>query len=150
MLLFDSCVIINILKLHAQTILDELVECECSFAYIHPVLVELNRADNSEDRIIRSGLLDQYQFVELPLHKVGLLSKAKEIQEELHVHNCHPEPEDIYLGATVATTGLGELYLLTTNQKDFPLPVFVREGNILIQNTKRVMPISLIKYQGLV
>jgi hypothetical protein len=145
-LLFDTCAIIDILKLGVEPLLKELKNNGCLFSVIHPIVVELSRTDQVQDRVRRLSILDQYEFMELSLNKIGLLEKAKELQEELHIYHCHPDPEDIYLGATIATTGRNDLFLLTTNHSDFPLPVYKREGNIVIQNNNRVGVISLLRY----
>ena len=145
-LLFDSCTIVNILKFDSEDLLEYLRSLECQFAYIRPVFIELMRCDRAEDRVTRLGLLDQFQFFEISINQQNLISKTEKIQEELHAHQSHPYPEDIYLGATVATIGLSDLFLLTMDQKDFPVPVYRRVGNILIQNEKKVRAISLIKY----
>jgi hypothetical protein len=147
-LLFDSCVFVNLIKLDAISLLDRLKSLDCTLAYIHPVLIELLRTDRSQDRTKRLMLIDEYEFMLISLNKYGLYDKAQTIQEELHSVFCHPSPEDIYLGAALATIGISDMFLLTTNQKDFPIPIYERNGNIIIQDNKSVRLITLIKYIG--
>jgi hypothetical protein len=72
-------------------------------------------------------------------------SVAIDLQQKLHLEKCHPEPEDIYLGAHIKQANLNCSCLITANNKHFPKPVFSKIGYILLESQKETQVLSIIQ-----
>lgn len=142
--LFDACAIIKLIDFKAESILAQFIKLDCTLTYINPVFIELMRTDRLPDRIERSRILNEYGFVQIAMTP-SMLKKASDIQEELHAVNCHPDPEDIYLGATINILK-NDQYLITNNHKHFPSPIYKRQAQIIIQNDREMQILSILSY----
>ena len=139
--IFDADAIISILAFEQQFILDELKELGAKFVHNNPVMLELMNTDNPKEKLRRSKVIVDYDFVELPLHNEEI-ALASKIQESLPL-KCQPSPTDLYLGGSLAKHRRNSL-LLTANIKDFPAPLYIRKGHILLQNDHRLKVLSLL------
>lgn len=142
-ILFDTSAIDILLKFKATNLLSELQSQECKFCYIHPIFIELMRTDTLAKRQERKTLLDDFEFQTIPLIS-NILDKAKDLQLSLSAYSCYPSPTDLYLGGTLAHFSEGAIFLLTSNVKDFPCPLFERAGQIIIQGDRNVQVLSLL------
>lgn len=141
-LIFDSDAIISILAFGQIHIFDELKELGVSFVYIHPCLLELMNTNQSEEKLRRTKLLVDYDFLELPLTQ-NEVKLASRIQRSLPL-KCQPSPTDLYLGGFLARHNGGDRLLLTANIKDFPLPIYTRKGHILLQSDTNLKTLSIL------
>lgn len=140
--IFDADAIISIVAFSQEYIFDELKSLDVSFVYIHPVLLELMNTNSPTEKLRRSKLLVDYDFVEIPL-TASELKHASEIQKSLPIKST-PSPTDLYLGAALARHHEEDRFLLTANIKDFPLPLYTRKGYMLLQNTTGVKLLTLL------
>lgn len=142
-LLFDSNVLINLLDDFNTEILDILQEHNVTFSIIHPVYVELLNTNNATKRAERQQALSTYKFNILPLNKLEF-DYARETQVWLSLKQCFPEPTDLYLAGTIARYS-PNLFLVTSNLKHFPYPLFNRKCYAIIQNVNQAQIINFIK-----
>lgn len=148
--IFDSDAIVSILANKQQYVFDQLKSVCTGFLYIHPVLLELMNTNSSLEKLSRTKLLIDFDFVKLPLTK-SEIDFATQIQESLPL-NCQPSPTDLYLGGSTAHYANGNTFLITANIKDFPMPIYTREGHIILQtdNSLKVLTILSVNKQELV
>lgn len=141
--LFDSNVLINLLDDFDTGILDELKIINVVFCIIHPVFVELLNTNNPAKRTERQLVLSKYKFITLPLIKADF-DYARNIQDWLSAKSCFPEPTDLYLGGVVSQYA-PNLFLATSNLRDFPHPLFNRDSHAIIQNKNQAQIINFIR-----
>jgi len=141
-IIFDADAIISILGFEQEYILGELRELNAGFVYINPVLLELMNTNDAKNKLKRSKILIEYEFLELPL-KDSEIKLAAQIQRSLPL-TCQPSPTDLYLGGTLAKHHEENRLLLTANIKDFPSPLYTRKGHILLQNEKSIKTLSFL------
>lgn len=133
-LIFDTDVFISLLSFRAEDLFDELKELGVTFTYINPVYLELMNTDTPQEKLKRNTLLVNYEFIELPLTHEEI-KNASIIQKSMPIGlKGKPSPSDYYLGGFLARYNNGNTYLLTSNVKDFPQPVYTRESFIPITN----------------
>lgn len=133
-LIVDSDVFISLFSFRAEDVFDELKRLGVTLAYIHPVYLELMNTDTAQEKLRRNALLSDYEFIELPL-TVEEIKNAGLIQKSLPIGlKGRPSPTDYYLGVFLARYNNGSTYLLTSNVKDFPQPIFTRETFVPITN----------------
>lgn len=144
-LIFDADAVISIIEFKAENIFSLLKKLGSKFVYIHPVLLELMNTDRSTKKLQRSTLLAENEFLELPLRDEEM-SLANRIQKSLPLGvKSKPSPTDFYLGATLAKYSKNErAFLLTSNVKDFPAPIFNRRAFLSLQNSTDVKTISIL------
>ncbi len=147
--LFDADAVIKILHFKAEYILQKLQAVNACPVYTHQVYLELMITNNIKDRIARQIFLSQNNF-ELLSHIIRVIpEKAAKLQEELHKLDCRPSPTDLYLGACLEQVATGSTtYLMTSNIKDFPSPVFEKAGFLILNGSKNVQVLTLIKFTG--
>lgn len=132
--IFDTDAIASIMVFDRLDLMDELKGVASGFAVIHPVQLELFRTNSSKERIARMKLLNDYDFVEIPLNSRELRA-AMDIQKSLPV-TSQPSAVDLYLGATLINHHNDRL-VLTANIKDFPMPMYPRVGHMLLQDDRK-------------
>lgn len=142
-ILFDADPVISVLEFNATNLLDELKNLGCTFIFIHPVLLELMNTDTPRKRLERSALLAKYEFVQIPITQAEI-RLADRIQKSLPL-KTKPSSTDYYLGGVLARyTDSSSALLLTSNAKDFPLPVYPRKAFINLQNDTDVKAVSIL------
>ena len=133
-LIFDPDAIISLIMFQAEDILKTLKSLGTTFHYINPVLLELMSTESSTEKLLRNTVLAEYGFEELPITPVEL-KNATRIQKSLPLGiKGKPSATDYYLGGILAKYAHSNAYLLTSNVKDFPTPVFTREAFIPLVN----------------
>lgn len=144
-LIFDTDAVISLIEFNATDVLEKMKSSRVVFSYIHPVLLEIMNTDSEKKAIERSELLDRYDFIQLPLTK-NETNLATKIQNSLPVNlKCQPSATDFYLGGTLAKYAESKkAFLLTSNTKDFPQPIYTRENFIILTNAQDVKCISII------
>lgn len=144
-LIFDADAIISIIEFKAEILLETFKKLGCTFVYIHPVLLELMNTDTATKRLQRSALLTKWNFTQLGIHQPEQ-DLSDRIQKSLPIKiKSRPSATDFYLGGTLARYAQShKALLLTSNTKDFPMPIFTREGFINLQNDTDVKAISLL------
>lgn len=141
--LFDAVAIINILKFKQEYVLSELKSKNCEFFYISPVLLELLNSKDRNEKLARMDLLLRHEFIEHNLTN-NEIKLARTIRESVPL-DCQPSPTDLYLGGTVGRySQSNNMLLLTANLKDFPLPVYKREGYMLLQNDRHISTLTFL------
>jgi len=144
-LLFDTSAIIDILNFSAELLLNELDLYNSIPCYIHQVLLEIYATESEKERTRRQLFLSKYKFRFLHTIESHLRTEAGKLQEQLHKHDCHPQPTDLYLGAAIKQfTNISHTYLLTSNIKDFPQPVFKHLFYIPLVNNKATKVLAII------
>jgi hypothetical protein len=143
-LIFDTDVIVSVIAFEAGELMDELKKLRVTFNYINPVLLELMNTENGADKLKRNKLLTDYNFLELPMTATEI-AHANRIQASFPLGiKGRPSPTDYYLGGFLARYDNGNTLLLTSNVKDFPLPIFTREAFIPLINATDFKAISII------
>ncbi|HEY5442023.1 MAG TPA: hypothetical protein VIJ68_00620 [Candidatus Saccharimonadales bacterium] len=144
-LIFDADAIITIIEFRAQDLFVALKELNCNFTYIHPVLLELMNTDTAQKRLQRGTLLSEHEFTQLTITQAER-DLSDRIQKSLPLGvKSKPSATDFYLAGTLAKYGQSQnAVLLTSNTKDFPLPIFPRLGFINLQNTTDVKAVSIL------
>lgn len=143
-LIFDADALISIIAFGAEDLLDKLLKLDAKFAYIHPVLLELMNTDNAKEKLKRTSILGRCNFTQLPI-TAAETKHATTIQESLPINiKSKPSSTDFYLGGVLAKYTQSNAFLLTSNTKDFPLPIFPREAFIPLFNDTDVKFISII------
>jgi len=133
-LIFDTDAIISILQFDSLDLLDLLKTLDTTFTYINPVLLELMNTDSSREKLRRASALSDYGFTELPLNAQEIRN-ADRIQKSWPLGiKGNPSATDYYLGGVLARYNSGIAFLLTSNVKDFPQPIFTREAFIPLVN----------------
>lgn len=141
-LLVDSDAIISIIAFNQEYIFDELKALNVSLLYIHPVLLELMNTNSPATKLQRSKLLVDYDFTELSIKDTEMKSSAQ-IQRSLPL-TCQPSPTDLYLGSIIAKHNEKDRLLLTANIRDFPLPLYTREGHIILQSDTNIKTLTIL------
>lgn len=143
-LIFDSDAIISILSYKAENLLEMLKNLGVTFNYTHPVLLELMATGSESEKLKRTSILNKYNFTLMPM-------TATELEQAVVIQNSkplgykgNPSVADYYLGATLARLTGGNTFLLTSNIKDFPMPIFIREAFIPLLNTTDFKAISIL------
>jgi len=143
-LIFDSDAIISLMLFNAEDVLSTLKTLNVTFNYTHAVLLELMATNSLKVKLKRTTLLDKFEFTLLPMTP-GELKLAGTIQNSIPLgYKGNPSVADYYLGATLARYNVGNTFLLTSNIKDFPFPIFVREGFIPLINDTAFKAISIL------
>jgi hypothetical protein len=144
-LLFDADAIISIIAFGAEQLLNDLKQLGITFNYIHPVLLELMNTNSSAEKLKRSTILTQYNFVEL-LIRDREINLANRIQESLPLNiKFTPSSTDFYLGGVIARYCHNDnAYLLTSNTKDFPMPIYPRKAFIPLHNQTDVKAMTIL------
>jgi len=141
-LILDSDAVISILSNNQLYVFDEIKEAGVNLLYIHPVLLELMNTNSATDKLRRTKLLVDYDFTELPLTATEIRLAAR-IQKSLPL-KCQPSPTDLYLGGTLARHNNGNTFLLTANIRDFPMPIYSREGHVIIQTDFNLKTLTIL------
>ena len=143
-LLFDTDAIVSLIAFKAASVLDTLRSLDCSFHYINPVLLELMSTNSSSERLSRLALLARHNFTELPLTATEL-KNARRIQDSMPIGiKGSPSAADFYIGGAMLHYSHGNTFLLTSNIKDFPMPLFPRESFIPLINQTDFKAISVL------
>jgi len=144
-LIFDTDAIISIIEFKAEDLFNSLKRLGCTFVYIHPVLLELMNTDTVQKRLQRGALLSEHEFTQLNITQTER-NLSNRIQKSLPLGvKSKPSSTDFYLGGTLAKYGQSQnAVLLTSNTKDFPMPIFPRLSFINLQNTTEVKAISVL------
>jgi hypothetical protein len=133
-LIFDAGAIISIIEFGAEDLSDTFLKLKAKLTYIHPVLLELMNTDSTKSKIKRNEILDSYDFEMLALREIET-KLAAQIQNSLPINiKSKPSSTDFYLGGTLARYANSNAYLMTSNTKDFPKPIYTREGFIILHN----------------
>ena len=142
--LFDTNAIIAASDCKAGGLIEELATAGSYPAYSHPVYIELLRTEKQVVQAERINFLVTNNFIPFPLSQEEIKIATK-LQALLYKLGCRPSPADIYLGAALARHRGDLLYLLTANTKDFPHPVYNREGYIVLQDANHTQVFTLTK-----
>lgn len=144
-LIFDTDAIISILAFAGEVILDEAIDLGCTFAYVSPTVLELMATDSGKEQLRRADLLQKYSFAEIPLTSTEI-TNALRIQRSIPINiKGKPSPVDYYIGgALLKYVQNGNTYLLSSNVKDYPQPIYTRESFIPLINQTDFKAISII------
>src|SRR5258708_14915022 len=144
-LIFDADAIISIIEFKAQDLFTSLKKLGCTFVYIHPVLLELMNTDTAQKRLQRGALLNEHEFTQLNITQTER-DLSDRIQKSLPLGvKSKPSATDFYLAGTLTKYGQSQnAILLTSNTKDFPMPIFPRLGFVNLQNTTDVKAVSIL------
>jgi hypothetical protein len=140
-LIFDTDAIVSISKYNASNLLDELIKLNADLNFIDPVHKELFATDNKKDVSERVEVMQKMK--ELPLTPTEI-RHANTIQKELTIHDCHPSPTDLYLAGFLMKYNNNKTFLITSNLKDFPFPIFKRNSSIILQSNNSTKTLSVL------
>lgn len=141
-ILFDADAIITLMSFGAEGLIEELIREKFVLCFIEPVRTQLVATERGNQRADRLELLSECEFYRLPITEV-MFQESRLVQQYLSRHNCFPDPTDLYLAGTLAINT--NLFLATSNLKDFPTPLFIRKAFILLQGKKNTKVISLLE-----
>lgn len=144
-ILFDTNAVINIMFYESENILKVFDDKKAICCFIDPIGIELFNTDNPKIRIQRQEFLARNSFHKLPLDYVGL-KKSSDIQAWLATQKIFPSVSDLYLGGVLGRFNQNSILLLTANIRDFPYPLFKREGYIILQNNKSCIILCLLSF----
>lgn len=147
-LLFDTDAIISIIEFKAESLCKELKKQNVEFCIIHPVYIEIIRTENTAKRIERQEFINTQHFTTLPLTKAEM-EKGIEILTYLLANKTYTaSPTDLYLGGRLATYSGKNIFLLTSNLRDFPHPLYTRETGIILQSQNGMKILSVLSLNG--
>lgn len=142
-LIFDTDAIVSLLAFDAGDIFEELKKLGVTFNYTNSVLLELMATDSSKEKLARSDILNNYNFTELAM-TVTEIENARRIQKSWPIGvKGKPSVADLYIGGALAH--YSHALLLTSNIKDFPMPIYVRKGFILLINQTDFKAICILE-----
>jgi len=142
-LIFDTNVFIDCIELKAEGFFDEL-ETHFSTNILLPIVeIEFMRTDNSIHRTVFSDIKSKY-FRETPVLARNNNDFAKDIQEYLYSIGTRPEPTDLFLGGYLCEYP-NNGFIVTSDLKGFPFPLYERVFYLLIQNNNSLKTISFLK-----
>lgn len=147
-ILFDTNVFITTQQFGAEQLFTELQLLNVKMWIPAPVRTELLNINSKIDREKRIRLLLKYQVNQLKLTS-DITDSIDKIQEAYSELNCYPSVVDLYLASYMLRLNNGITLLMTSNIKDFPSPLFSREGYITLQNSKSVITFCLLKINKL-
>ena len=140
--LLDANSIIYIDEAKAYDFLDFMeTTLGVTLCYITPVYLELHNTNNKADLISRKQILTRFELLVITPEDHN---KTANLQNELAIYDCRPQIVDLYLGAVLKRLQ-PNLYLLTSNVKDFPEPIYTRESGIIIQRQTTSRVLSIVK-----
>lgn len=144
-LIFDADAIISLIEFKATDLFAILTELDCKFVYIHPVFLELMNTDTPQKKLQRSVLLAENGFTQTPITR-NEMDLSDRIQKSLPLRiKSKPSATDFYLAGSLAKYAASQnAVLLTSNTKDFPMPIFPRLGFINLQNDTDVKAVSIL------
>lgn len=144
-LLFDADALISLIAFDSLDLLTTLKRLGATFTYINPVLLELMNTSNPREKLLRSRLLSTYGFTQLPITNQEM-ANADRLQRSWPIGvKGSPSSTDYYLGGTlVRYFHGGRTYLLTSNLRDFPRPLYTRESFIPLTNQTDFKAICII------
>lgn len=147
-LIFDTDALISIIQFDAMDLFEELRSLGITFTYINPVLLELMNTERSKDKLKRASVLSDYGFTELPVN-VAEMKNANRIQKSWPIGvKGNPSSTDYYLGGVLARYSNESAYILTSNVKDFPQPIFTRKAFIPLVNQTDFKGICIVGIDG--
>ncbi len=142
--LVDTNFLINALEYDASQIFEEFEKNNTNLCLIQPVKTELLSTQNHKDRSKRSQLLEKHKFIMLPLRQ-NIFDQLNDLQSVTASLGTYSSVTDLLLTSCMYSYGESYAFLLTANIKDYPFPLFTREGYIILQNEKNVRVYSLLK-----
>ncbi len=151
-IIFDSSAIIQIVESESEKLMDQLQKFNCDFLYLHTVLLEIMRTNNSGLRTRYMAFLAKNKFTLKILPEKFISDMVLEMQKELSKYGCYPSPTDLYLATLLklyCRLDENRTYLLTANLKDFPKQIFGRVDYVILEGDKGINTLSFLRY-GLV
>ncbi len=147
-IIFDSSAIIQIVESESEELMPQLQKLHCDFLYLHTVLLEIMRTNNSGLRTRYIAFLAKNNFTLRELPEKVIRNMVLEMQTELYNHERYPSPTDLYLATILKLYSSDEVqtYLLTGNLKDFPKQIFGRVNYVILEGDKGVNTLSFLKY----
>lgn len=142
-LLFDTSAIINILEYGGRDLMEKLKKSEVGLSTIEPVYVELLATDSDAKRVERQSFIQEFEFQILPITKANF-ENSRILQAELRLKRCYPSPTDLYLGSILNSYSSSGMVLITCDHKDFPEPVYSRDGHIILYSDKSVTVLLIL------
>lgn len=141
-LIFDTDAIISLIAFEAEEVFGKLKKLGATLNFVNPVLLELMSTESSKEKLKRNSVLSYYGFNELPL-TITELKNASRIQQSLPLGiKGNPSAADFYIGG--ALVHYSHAYLLTSNIKDFPMPIFTRKAFIPLINKTDFKAICIV------
>lgn len=145
-LIFDTDAIITLLAFQAEDIFNRLKDLNVTFNYIHPVVLELMATGSQAEKSKRTSVLLDYDFTMLPI-AAKEQSLAVQIQSARPLnYKGNPSVADYYLAAALAKYAHTDSLLLTSNVKDFPLPLFPRKAVIPLTNMSDLKTVAILGF----
>ncbi len=128
---FDACTINSFVDFQADEEMTAITSLGAIPCLILPIYLEILRGSDLAQRVRRQGFLDRHKFVNVGHQERMINEKALDLQRQLHEVNCHPEPEDLYLGAHLKSS-VGQTFILSSNARHFPVPIYEKAGFIIL------------------
>ncbi|MCR4311951.1 MAG: hypothetical protein NUV56_01570, partial [Candidatus Uhrbacteria bacterium] len=114
-----------------RPIVSELQDISCKAVSFPLIEFEVLRTSHQKEmREAKKRNLAIWNYVPLPL-RPSLFSSALEFANYYSAHSTSPSLTDCFIGALLKEHR--DLFLITRNHKDFPPPLFIREGSFLIE-----------------
>lgn len=143
-LLWDTCAIIRIAEIEGASVFEYLDQFYVRNATIRPVLLELFATADKRVAAERAVIVEQHMVSILPLNIDSKNDKTSEIQA-LMPRGSQPGAVDLMVGSTLAQySKSGKRLMITENVKDFPEPLFQREGVLSITNEQRTASLTVL------
>ena len=144
-LVFDNDALVSINDYNSESLLQEFVDAKSQLCYIDPVFIELSNTNNAKLRIQRQNILSRFKFSQLPISLVTS-QRLRTLHSWLTMNSVFPSPTDIYLAGILDHFSLNQsVILVTSNIKDFPEPLFIKVGFIILHGEKSCKVLTLLK-----
>jgi len=143
-IILDTDFIIKTIEYGAEDVFDEFEKQNARYCIIQPVELELLNVKENKVRAARSALLKIKNFLHITLHPV-MFKNIKEIQRINAELGTYSSVTDMYLASCMDHFNNGQTLLLTGNAQDYPSPLFIREGYLILQDSKKIRTFCFLK-----
>lgn len=142
-LLWDTSALIRIVDCDAEEVFGELVSMGLKEnVAIKPVVLELGATKDLRLRAKRAEYMDNYIGVTLPTDLDNTNDKTLQIQQSIPVSG-QPGAVDLMLASTLLRYQASML-LITENVRDFPEPLFKKEGFVMVANAGQSFGLTVL------
>lgn len=143
-LLWDTCALIRTTDCDADKLFRQLAKLWVENVTIKPVLLELGATNDQKLALKRADYADRHISVVLKTNIDGPRDSTTVVQEALP-KSSQPGAVDLMLASTLVQYGGGKKMLLVTeNIKDFPEPLFTKEGFMMVSNETKSFGLTLL------
>lgn len=127
-----------------RPVVEDLQEISCQAIYFPLLEFEVLRSSHQKEiRDEKKRNIAIWNCIRLPL-KESLFGSALEFGNYYSAHSLSPSITDCFIAAFLKEHR--DLFLITRNHKDFPPPLFIRDGSFLIERPKDILAFGIYRF----